>query len=408
MKFLAVLKDSLYEILDQKVFSLLLIVSLVLVLACACFSFQRLPVAEVLQNQYGSSARVSEVEVLDEPRLGSEGRYQFTLTPAAEGDVPPPRAERDGRPNPWRQRTWRLSELTANPVAPLGWNMGFPNAKAIEMEKDAEGNLRRAVIQVTIRWPEAFQAHKFVLLFGLYSTPMIFPIGGVVSGIQIAIVDYLAGWVGVTIAVIFTAGFVPNMMRKGSIDLLLVKPISRPTLLLYKYLGGLLFVALNAAFLVGASWVVFGFTLGNWNPWYLASAGVLLFYFAVLYSLSVLVGVLTQSPLTAILVTLGFWVLMSVVNLAYTLVHSNQLTVEIPQAVVAVVDAIHFILPRLSDLSALNQEALLRANGLLGTLDQQRQQMTVEFSWTETLATSFGFIVVMLTLACWRFTRRDY
>jgi hypothetical protein len=34
--------------------------------------------------------------------------------------------------------------------------------------------------------------------------------------------------------------------------------------------------------------------------------------------------------------------------------------------------------------------------------------MTVEFSWTETLATSFGFIVVMLTLACWRFTRRDY
>lgn len=408
MKFLAVLKDSLYETLDQKVFSLLLIVSLVLVLACACFSFQRLPVAEVLQNQYGDVVRVSEVEVIDEPPLGSKGRYRFTLTPRAEGDLPPPREEREGRPNPWRQRTWRLSELSANPVAPLSWSMGFTDAKPVEVLKDKDGQLVRATAEVTIRWPEAFHAHQFVLLFGLYTTPMLFPIGGVVSGIQIAIVDYLAGWVGVTIAVIFTAGFVPNMMRKGSIDLLLVKPISRPTLLLYKYLGGLLFVALNAAFLVGASWVVFGFTLGNWNPWYLASAGVLLFYFAVLYSLSVLVGVLTQSPLTAILVTLGFWVFMSVVNLAYTLVHSNQLSIEMPQAVVTVIDAIHFILPRLSDLSALNQEALLRANGLLGTLDQQRRQMTVEFSWTETLATSFAFVVVMLSLACWRFTRRDY
>ncbi|MCS6976899.1 MAG: ABC transporter permease [Gemmatales bacterium] len=408
MKFLAVLKDSLYETIDQKLFYVLLAVSLVLVLVCASFSFQRLPVAEVLQNHYGNTVTISEVQVVDEPTFGSQGRYRFTITPA-EGDLPPPRQERAGRREVWERSTyWSLSELTINPVAPLRTGGGFTDPMVLESEKDKDGKLKRAVAEVTFRWPEIFQSHELVILFGLHKTEMLFPVGGTVTAIQVAIVDYLAGWVGVTIAVICTAGFVPNMMRKGSIDLLLVRPIPRPILLLYKYLGGLLFVALNAAFLVGASWVVFGFTMNNWNPWYLASVGVLMFYFAVLYSLSVLIGVLTQSSLAAILVTLGFWIFMAVVNMVYVLAHDDRSQIQFPQYVVTALDAIHFVMPRLSDLSALNQRALLEANGMSGVLNQELRQAALRFSWTEALATSFGFIVVMLGLACWRFTRRDY
>jgi hypothetical protein len=47
------------------------------------------------------------------------------------------------------------------------------------------------------------------------------------------------------VSTIVTAFFVPNMLRKGTIDLLLVKPISRPALLLCKFLGGLTFMFLN-------------------------------------------------------------------------------------------------------------------------------------------------------------------
>ncbi|MCS6975789.1 MAG: hypothetical protein NZM31_02105, partial [Gemmatales bacterium] len=102
MKFLAVLKDSLYETIDQKLFYVLLAVSLVLVLLCASFSFQRLPVAEVLQNHYGNTVTISEVQVVDEPTFGSKGRYRFTITPA-EGDLPPPRQERAGRREVWER-----------------------------------------------------------------------------------------------------------------------------------------------------------------------------------------------------------------------------------------------------------------------------------------------------------------
>ena len=54
--------------------------------------------------------------------------------------------------------------------------------------------------------------------------------------------------------VIITGFFIPNMLRKGTLDLLLVKPISRWTLLLYKYVGGLSFIFLNAAVAVIGIW----------------------------------------------------------------------------------------------------------------------------------------------------------
>lgn len=409
MKFFAVLKDSLYETIDQKLFYVLLVVSLVLVLVCASFSFQRLPVEQVLQNQYGNVVQIGQVEVLEGGQFDSQGRYRFTVMAVQDGDLPPPAPERPrNQPPTLRPQPMSLRELGRNPVAPLRYGTGFVDPKTVSVQCDDQGHLQQAEAEVTIRWPEIFHGHKLVILFGVYTTDLPLPIGGLVTGIQITIVDYLAGWLGVSVAIVCTAGFVPNMMRKGSIDLLLVKPIPRPVLLLYKYLGGLLFVFLNALFLVGASWVVFGFTLGNWNPWYLASIGVLLFYFAVLYSLSVLVGVLTQSSLASILVTLGFWILMAGVNMLFVLAHDNRVQIEFPQAFVTVLDAVHFILPRLSDMAALNQRALLEANGMLATLSEEMRGATSRFSWTETLATSFGFIAVMLTLACWRFTRRDY
>ena len=285
---------------------------------------------------------------------------------------------------------------------------GFKDARIIESSVSEDGKLQKAVGEITINWPEVFQGHKFSLLFGLQETEMMLPAGGVVTGIQVTIIDYIAGLAGVTLAVIITAGFIPNMMRKGSIDLLLVKPISRPLLLVYKYLGGLSFVLFNAVVLIGTSWVVFGLTLGNWNYWYLASIGVLLFYFAVLYSLSVLVGVVTRNSLAAILVTLGFWIFMAAVGLVRTLAHDARTPLDFPDYIVQAIDAVHFVMPRLGDLSALNQYALAEANGLTNLIDEEKKQTALKFSWTETLLTSGAFIFVMLSLACWRFSRRDY
>ena len=75
--------------------------------------------------------------------------------------------------------------------------------------------------------------------------------------------------VALLIAVILTAFYVPNMLRKGSIDLLISKPIGRTPLLIYKYIGGLTFIFLVSAFTVGGVWLVLALRTGYWDPTFL-------------------------------------------------------------------------------------------------------------------------------------------
>jgi ABC-type transport system involved in multi-copper enzyme maturation permease subunit len=170
---------------------------------------------------------------------------------------------------------------------------------------------------------------------------------------------------------------------------------------------------------VGVTWIVFGLTTNFWSPWYLASALVLTFFFAILYAFSALVGVLTRSTLASVLITIGCWVILWVVSEVYSLCHPSELQVasiqmalgldlrEMPEFVVKIVDVIHFLLPKTSDLKVLNEAMLLQASGSEQAL-QLQEEILKNFSWTETLSTSAGFVAVMLGLASWRFARRDY
>ena len=106
---------------------------------------------------------------------------------------------------------------------------------------------------------------------------------------------------------VLTAFFVPNMLRKGTVDMLLVKPIHRTTLLLYKYVGGLTFVFLNALVAVGGVYVVIGLRTGVCGRRTAGAHPGITFYFAVFYSVSVLFGVLTRSPIVPILITLAVY-----------------------------------------------------------------------------------------------------
>src|SRR5688572_14282325 len=53
-------------------------------------------------------------------------------------------------------------------------------------------------------------------------------------------------------SLISTASFIPSMLEKGTIDLLISKPLSRATILLSKYIGAVLFVFLSMVFLMGS------------------------------------------------------------------------------------------------------------------------------------------------------------
>jgi ABC-type transport system involved in multi-copper enzyme maturation permease subunit len=104
--------------------------------------------------------------------------------------------------------------------------------------------------------------------------------------------------------IISSASFIPSMVDKGTIDLLLSKPLSRFNILLSKYLGAVIFVGISLVYFIGAIWLILSIKSGYWNFSFLFTILSLTFAFAVMYSIVVVIGLTTQSSVIAILVNL--------------------------------------------------------------------------------------------------------
>lgn len=161
---------------------------------------------------------------------------------------------------------------------------------------------------------------SLVLLFGWkqYSYADIFKFLGwvypgdqaniaLIQRIQEGFVDYFIGTVGIMFSVAATAFFVPRMLEKGAAETLLSKPVSRGSLLVSRYLAGLIFVAILSVVLVGGMHLGLTLSSGYSDPGFLWSIVTLCIVFAILHSLSIAVGVITRNTVAAILVTLTFF-----------------------------------------------------------------------------------------------------
>ncbi len=239
------------------------------------------------------------------------------------------------------------------------------------------------------------------------------------------------------------------MLRKGTVDMLVVKPIHRVTLLVYKYIGGLTFIFLNTVLAIGGVWLALGLRSGQWPTGFLVMILVITFFFAILYSVSTLAGVLTRSPVVAIAMTCVAWLVLFLVGLGYN--HFEQARqsdeefvrlqqkqekelggVPLPQAppgqtgpsmdgagppthrdlsyqgwFAHVVYALHYVLPRTADIDKLSDQLLLR-DLTFASLAGEKKQADAPIAWVQSLTVSFAFIAVMLGIACWWFATKDY
>src|SRR5205085_722090 len=112
------------------------------------------------------------------------------------------------------------------------------------------------------------------------------------------------------LSTIMTASFLPNMLTKGTVDLLLVKPTHRTTLFVYKFLGGLLFMFLNTAVIMGGIWLAIGLQAGLWINTFLLCILIYTFQFAIFYAVSARAAVLTRISIVAIMVSVMLWVFL--------------------------------------------------------------------------------------------------
>ena len=148
-------------------------------------------------------------------------------------------------------------------------------------------------------------------------------------------------WVAAILALISTAGIFPDLMAGGSIDLYLSKPIGRPRLFATKLLGGLLFVTLQVAVFCALCFVVLRARAGTWEPGLFVAVPLVVLMFSYLFAVCVLIGVVTRSTITALLLTLLFWLVLWGVQVAergvlFFKVAEQQHAVQLDRQIVAV------------------------------------------------------------------------
>jgi len=170
-------------------------------------------------------------------------------------------------------------------------------------------------------------------------TPLPFEpkqLGLLVNFALAALTTFLAGSIGVFIAVLVTAPIVPLTFEPGAIDLLLSKPVSRSLLFLTKFFGASTFILINSIYLIGGMWLIAGLRFEIWSGRLLLCIPVLLFLFVIYYSVSAFTGVIWRNAIVSVCCAILFWGLCFAVGTAKNVAENTFLN---PTRLAAIVPA---------------------------------------------------------------------
>ena len=123
-------------------------------------------------------------------------------------------------------------------------------------------------------------------------------------------------WIATILAIISTAGIIPELVTGGTIESMLSRPISRTRLFLTKYATGLLFVALQVAVFSVLSMLIIWINSGYLEPRILLAIPIVVSFFSFLFCVCTFIGLVTRSTMTAMLITLLFWGFLFLLNMA--------------------------------------------------------------------------------------------
>ena len=301
-----------------------------------------------------------------------------------------------------------------------------------------------------------FNDEGFSMFFGLKQIPNDL----VVKGSDFSKVFYLLiftnfitphwlGFLAVLLALVTSCSVFPELMKEGSIETILSKPVSRWKIFAVKYLGMLGFMAVPLTMFCLIVFLAMGLRVGVWKFEIFYAVPLLTFVFSILYSFAVMVGVWTKSTLFALLATMLFWGTSFLLHISEDMIYSvgimpakagmkidfetgEPIYFDEPQepdpSLVAFYNGFRkatWLLPK-PRKSTLLLERLLVFDDELGPLagfsmidmmsgatpEEMIRDAQVEskerMSLTEILLPSALFQVVMLGLGGWIFVRRDF
>ena len=197
----------------------------------------------------------------------------------------------------------------------------------------------------------------------------------------------LIATIGLFLALLATSTLFPTMLQKGSIDLLLCRPIPRWRLLTARFLGGAAIMAFNAAYLFLGVWVVMGMKSGVWTRGFPLSTILVFFGFAVLFSVVMAVSVITESGPAGLLVAFALFMFSPV------LAAHEQITPAFSQELYRqVFRLLYWIVPKSAET--------------IGAMRRLIMERALDIDWV--VGTSLAFAVICYIVTMVYFTRKDY
>lgn len=211
---------------------------------------------------------------------------------------------------------------------------------------------------------------------------------------EIQMISQFPFFIIMTLFIVMTSSFIPSMLEKGTVELILSKPVSRSDIILGKYTGGVIIVFSALTYLITIIWLIISFKTGVWHFSFLTSILWYTFIFAVLYSLIIFTALITKS--TVLTLIFNMFLLFPITGLlslregVYSLINNK--------AVEFILDFIYYLLPKPWDLRTMAVEIIEgKFNAAQGILISYQP-----------LITSVIFIITILSLSIYYFNKKDY
>jgi ABC-type transport system involved in multi-copper enzyme maturation permease subunit len=196
------------------------------------------------------------------------------------------------------------------------------------------------------------------------------------------------------LAIFATAHLVPRLQERGTIDLYLSRPVSRFSLLMSRYIAGLLLAGSNVAYLIITIWLIVVWKTHVVHTRFLLGGVIILFVIAVLLAFAFLVGVVTSSTAVSIMSTyaLFFFGLM--------LASHDRLSAAVSsQWQASLIEGLYWVIPKTAELGVA---VVAFVSG-----DEAPARIQHALAPAPFVSTAI-FAVVCLVLACRLFQRKEF
>lgn len=249
------------------------------------------------------------------------------------------------------------------------------------------------------------------LAFGTIRIPLARDGRDAVRTIQFFLAAAVADTLGLLLTLIWTAGFLPGFLDERAVTVLLAKPVSRGGLLFGKYASVLVFVSAHAVLFVLGTFAALGLATGIWEPAYLWTIPLLLFHFAIFFSFSLLLAVMSRSAVVCVFGSILFWALCWGMNygrhvmLAENLV--NHQTAFGP-AISLMTEIGYWTLPKPYDLGMILYEAMDAGRHFSRADSFTVVRQAGEFHAVASVCLSAAFTIFVLFAAVREFEEKDY